>query len=237
MICDNLTQLLDTIAQTAINCGRDPQEITLVAVSKGVKADQIRQAIDSGQTIFGENYLQEAAEKILHLPQEISWHFIGHLQTNKARLAAELFDIVETVDRLKVAQALDKQAKSLKKKLSILVQVNTGKEKQKSGVFPEEAEQLIRLIAQTTDLRLIGLMTIPPYFADPENSRPYFKALKTLAERLAAQSLFADNNQVALSMGMSGDYQVAIEEGATIIRVGTALFGVRTARGDGLITL
>jgi len=237
MICDNLAQLLDTIAQTAINCGRDPQEIKLVAVSKGVGVDQIKQAIDTGQTIFGENYLQEATEKILHFPQKISWHFIGHLQSNKARLAAELFDVVETVDRLKVAQALDKQAKLLKKKLSILVQVNTGKEKQKSGVFPEETEQLLRLISQTTDLRLLGLMTIPPYFADPEKSRPYFKALKTLAERLAAQSLFADNNQVALSMGMSGDYQVAIEEGATIIRIGTALFGVRKPLGDGPKTL
>ncbi len=237
MICDNITQLLDSITQTAINCGRDPREITLVAVSKGVGVDQIKQAIANGQTIFGENYLQESTGKIVHFPQKISWHFIGHLQSNKTKLAAELFDVVETVDRLNVAQALDKQAKSLKKKLSILVQVNTGKEKQKSGVYPEEAEQLIRLIAQTTDLRLLGLMTIPPYYADPEKSRPYFKTLKTLAEQLAVQSLFADNNKVALSMGMSGDYQVAIEEGATIIRVGTALFGARTPHREGPITL
>ena len=227
MIRDNLTQIFDTVIQTAINCGRNPQEIKLVAVSKGMGVDQIGQAIDCGQTLFGENYLQEASEKIRHFSQKINWHFIGHLQSNKARLAAELFDVVETVDSLKVAQALDKHAKSLNKDLSILVQVNTGKEKQKSGVLPEETEQLLRQIAQTTDLRILGLMTIPPYFSDPEKSRPYFKALKNLADRLSAQQLFMDNNQIELSMGMSGDYQVAIEEGATIIRVGTALFGNR----------
>jgi hypothetical protein len=227
MIRDNLTQIFDTVIQTAINCGRNPQEIKLVAVSKGMGVDQIGQAIDCGQTLFGENYLQEASEKIRHFSQKISWHFIGHLQSNKARLTAELFDVVETVDSLKVAQALDKHAKSLNKDLSILVQVNTGKEKQKSGVLPEETEQLLRQIAQTTDLRILGLMTIPPYFSDPEKSRPYFKALKNLADRLSAQQLFMDNNQIELSMGMSGDYQVAIEEGATIIRVGTALFGNR----------
>jgi len=227
MICDNLRHIRSTIAQTALACGRDPETIKLLAVSKGMGIDRISQAIDCGQTLFGENYLQEAADKIRQLPPTVGWHFIGHLQGNKARLAAGLFAVVETVDRLKVAQALDRQAKALNREVSILVQVNTGREQQKSGVLPEETGQLLRLIAQTTDLRVRGLMTLPPYSPDPEKSRPYFKILKQLAEQCAARQLFADNRRVELSMGMSGDYPVAIEEGATIVRVGTALFGTR----------
>jgi len=227
MIATHLRHIRTTITQTALACGRDPETIQLVAVSKGMGIDRIRQAIDCGQTLFGENYLQEATDKMRQLPPTVHWHFIGHLQSNKASLAAELFVMVETVDRLKVAQALDRQAKALNRQLSILVQVNTGREEQKSGVLPEETEQLLRLIAQTTDLRVCGLMTLPPYSPEPEKSRPYFKVLKQLAERCAAAQLFADNGRVELSMGMSGDYPVAIEEGATIVRVGTALFGTR----------
>jgi pyridoxal phosphate enzyme (YggS family) len=231
MICNNLNHILATITQTANKAGRNRQDIKLVAVSKFMGIDRIQQAIDCGQTLFGENYLQEAADKIHHFDKTINWHFIGHLQSNKAKQVAELFDTVETVDRLKVARALDHHAKKLDKKLSILVQVNTGREQQKSGVLPEETEALLRLIASETDLPVIGLMTMPPYFADPEKSRPYFKELKDLARRLAALHLFADNDKVELSMGMSGDYPVAIEEGATIVRVGTALFGPRTPEG------
>lgn len=230
MICDNLTRILNTIAQTARNAGRNPKKIKLVAVSKWMDIKQIQQAIDCGQILFGENYLQEASGKIQHFPRTINWHFTGHLQSNKAKQAAELFDVVETVDRLSVAQALDKHAKLLKKELSVLVQVNTGREKQKSGILPEETEHLLRLIAKETNLRILGLMTLPPFFSDPEKSRPYFKELKNLAELLAAQDLFTDNNNVELSMGMSGDYPVAIQEGATIVRVGTALFGARDSK-------
>jgi pyridoxal phosphate enzyme (YggS family) len=227
MIRDNLTHILDTIEQTARNAGRDSKEIQLVAVSKLMSIEQIQQAIDCGQILFGESYLQEASKKIQHFPQKIRWHFIGHLQSNKAKQAAELFDVVETVDRFKVAQALDNHAKLLKKELSILVQVNTGREKQKSGILPEEAEPLLRLISKETNLHILGLMTMPPFFPDPEKSRPYFRELRDLAETLAAQHLFENNHHVELSMGMSGDYAVAIEEGATIVRVGTALFGTR----------
>ncbi len=227
MTCDNLTHILETIAQTARAIGRNPTEINLVAVSKRISINAIQQMIDCGQTLFGENYLQEASEKIQHFPPTLGWHFIGHLQTNKARQVAELFDVVETVDRLKIAKALDTHAKLLQKKLAVLIQVNIGREKQKSGILPEEAESLIRDITKETDLHILGLMTMPPFSPDPEKSRPYFKELKTLADRLAAQHLFSDNDHVELSMGMSGDYPIAIEEGATIIRVGTALFGAR----------
>jgi pyridoxal phosphate enzyme (YggS family) len=201
-----------------------------LAVSKWMDIEKIQQALDCGQILFGENYLQEASSKIKHFPRTINWHFIGHLQSNKAKQAAELFDMVETVDRFNVAQALDKHAKLLKKELAVLVQVNTGREKQKSGILPEETEPFLRLITKETDLRVLGLMTMPPFCSDPEKSRPYFKELKNLAELLTAQNLFTDNDNVELSMGMSVDYPVAIEEGATIVRVGTALFGARGSK-------
>ncbi len=227
MISDNITHIFDTIAQTARNAGRNPKKIKLVAVSKWMAIEKIQQAIDCGQIHFGESYLQEASGKIHHFPRTINWHFIGHLQSNKTKQITELFDVVETVDRLNIAHALDKHAKLLKKNLAVLVQVNTGREKQKSGIFPEEAESFLRLITEETDLRVLGLMTMPPFFPDPEKSRPYFKELKKLAKLLSAQNLFTDNDNVELSMGMSGDYTIAIEEGATIVRVGTALFGAR----------
>lgn len=230
MIRDNIIEILNTIDQTARNVGRNPKKIKLVAVSKWMDIEKIQLAIDCGQILFGENYLQEASSKIQHFPSTIKWHFIGHLQSNKAKQAAELFDIVETVTRLNVAQALDRHTKLLKKELAVLIQVNTGREKQKSGVLPEETEHFLRLINKETDLRVLGLMTMPPFFSDPEKSRPYFRELKNLAKSLGAQHLFMDNDNIELSMGMSGDYSVAIEEGATIIRVGTALFGARESK-------
>jgi pyridoxal phosphate enzyme (YggS family) len=231
MICNNLKHIRATIAQSADKAGRNQHDIKLVAVSKFMGIDRIQQAIDCGQTLFGENYLQEAEDKILSFDKTINWHFIGHLQSNKAKQVVELFDVVETVDRLKLARALDNHAKKINKKISILVQVNIGREQQKSGVLPEDTEALLRLITSETDLPVVGLMTMPPYFPDPEKSRPYFRELKELAQRLATLHLFAVNDKVELSMGMSEDYPVAIEEGATIVRVGTALFGTRNPKG------
>jgi hypothetical protein len=227
MIHDNLAHILMAIAQTAKKAGRNPDDIKLVAVSKTVDIDLMRQAMENGQMLFGENYLQEAAEKISLFPPGVTWHFIGHLQSNKVKQAVELFDVIETVDRWKIAKALDNHSKILNKKTSILIQINTGREKQKSGVFPEEAETLLHQIAQETDLNVLGLMTMPPFFLDPEKSRPYFRELKELAKRFATLNLFADNTHVELSMGMSNDFPVAIEEGATFVRIGTALFGAR----------
>nr|WP_320012113.1 YggS family pyridoxal phosphate-dependent enzyme [uncultured Desulfobulbus sp.] len=227
MISDNLHQIQANIAAAAQKADRDPQAIKLVAVSKFVPIERIQEAVDAGQKLFGENYLQEAAEKIEQIKGNITWHFIGHLQSNKAKQAAALFPMVETVDRLKIARALDNQASQLGKELSILVQVNIGREAQKSGVLPEDTPELLRAIQTETELKICGLMTMPPFFDAPEKSRPFFRQLKNLAEELASQGLFSDNNKFELSMGMSGDYEVAIEEGATIVRVGTALFGSR----------
>lgn len=227
MISDNLAQIRASIVEAAHKAGRDPSTVKLVAVSKFVPRERIQEALACGQTLFGENYLQEAAEKITAFGAPAKWHFIGHLQSNKAKQAVPLFDMVETVDRLKIAKALDAEAQQLGKKLSVLIQVNTGRESQKSGILPEEAEQLLRAIRQETHLQVCGLMTMPPFFANPEENRPFFRELRELAQHLSERQLFHDNTRVELSMGMSGDYPLAIEEGATIIRVGTALFGDR----------
>ena len=228
MTCDNLQTIEKNIARAAVHSGRTTQSVQLVAVSKRKNIEVIRQAVSCGQQVFGENYLQEAELKITTLKKEnLCWHFIGHLQSNKAKLAAELFDVIETVDRIKIARALDRHATARDKELRIFVQVNIGREKQKHGVLPEETENLLKLINRETQLKILGLMGMPPHTSDPEDSRSYFRDMKKLSDQLAQKKLFADNNNVQLSMGMSADYTIAIEEGATLIRVGTALFGRR----------
>jgi hypothetical protein len=227
MICDTLARIRVTVREIAERCGRNPETIKIVAVSKHVSATTVAAVQICGQIIFGESYLQEAETKIRQLDHALQWHFIGHLQSNKAAIAAELFQMIETVDRLKIAMALDRHAGRLNKKLDVLIQVNVGKEPQKSGVLPEDAEVLLKEMQQLAHLNVRGLMTIPPYRKEPEASRPYFRALKQLARQLAGEKLFYDNEAVELSMGMSGDFAVAIEEGATLIRIGTAIFGNR----------
>lgn len=228
MICSNITKIKETIADAALRCGRDPGEITLLAVSKRMTASKIEEAFRCGQRYFGENFVQEAKEKINNLAPSISWHFIGHLQSNKARQAARLFTMIETVDRLKIARALNKYASELDKYLDILVQVNVGLERQKSGINPQNGEQFIQELATLKNLRIKGLMTMPPYSPDPEESRPHFRALKQMATEFQNKGFFTDNTSVVLSMGMTSDYIVAIEEGATLVRVGTGIFGKRT---------
>ncbi|MCW5211076.1 YggS family pyridoxal phosphate-dependent enzyme, partial [Desulfobulbus sp. N3] len=173
------------------------------------------------------NYLQDAEKKIRLSPPSLRWHFIGHVQSNKAKMAAELFQMIETIDRLKIARSLDHHAGVLQKKLDVLVQVNVGREPQKSGILPEDAGDLLRAMQPLTNLRLRGLMTMPPYGHEAEASRPWFQALKKLSVELAGENCFYDNKAVELSMGMSGDFNVAIEEGATLVRLGTAIFGER----------
>ncbi len=227
MICARLQVIRQQIAEAAVQSGRNPDDIRLLAVSKRHGPEKIQEAFQCGQVLFGENYLQEARNKIARLDPAISWHFIGHLQSNKAKTAVGLFQMVETVDRLKIAQALNNHAAEFGRCLDILVQVNIGHEKQKSGVKPQDAGQLIREVGKLKHLRVRGLMTMPPHTASPEESRPYFKALKTMSVQFTAQGLFSQNLPVELSMGMSGDFIVAVEEGATLVRVGTAIFGDR----------
>jgi len=227
MICDNLDIIRSQIKEAAERCRRNPNEIRLVAVSKRMPAETIAEAYRCGQVLFGENYLQDAMGKIEQLDPSLLWHFIGHLQSNKARMAVEFFQVIETVDRLKIARLLNRYAAELNKTVEVLIQVNVGRESRKSGVLPDEAKGLLREISLLTNLKVRGLMTMPPYGRKPEASRPWFKELKQLSVQLADEGLFEDNNSVELSMGMSGDFTVAIEEGATLVRVGTAIFGPR----------
>ncbi len=226
MIAARLQQIRDDIATTARRCGRNPADITLVAVSKRFPVSAIGAAIAAGQWVFGENYLQEAAEKRPLLPAGVRLHLIGHLQSNKAKLAATLFDMIETIDRLKIAAALDRHLGELGRRLDVLVQVNIGNDPKKSGVAPEQAASLIDAIRQLEHIRVTGLMTMPPLHDDPERSRPYFRDLRLLAEELQRSRRF-DGTAPELSMGMSNDYRIAIEEGATLVRIGTAIFGER----------
>ncbi|MFH2123633.1 MAG: YggS family pyridoxal phosphate-dependent enzyme [Pseudomonadota bacterium] len=230
MIEHNLQDIRAKILTTAIKCGRDPATIRLVAVSKKFPATDIQKAILAGQLLFGENYIQEAAQKKEEIGDRAAFHFIGHLQSNKAKLAAQIFQMIETVDRFKLAAVLNKELKILNKSLDILVQVNIGQEPQKSGVLPQDTEDLLNQLTPLSNLKIRGLMTIPPHHEKPEHTRPYFQALRMLAEELKRKAYFFDNTHVELSMGMSSDYTIAIEEGATLIRVGTALFGHRPTK-------
>jgi pyridoxal phosphate enzyme (YggS family) len=223
-IAQNLAEVHATIAAACRKAGRDPAAVRLVAVSKKVAPERVQAAIAAGQDLFGENYLQEARDKIAVLGRQVSWHLVGHLQTNKAKPAVELFDLIHAVDRHKLGRALSAAAAALPKVQDVLIQVNQAGEETKSGVAPEAAAALLKDMAQLPHLRVRGLMTMPPWLADPEAVRPYFQALRELRDRLQDASGLP---LPELSMGMSGDFAVAVEEGATLVRVGTAIFGHR----------
>ncbi len=226
---ENLTKVNNHLKKAAVSCGRDPENIRLVAVSKTVSADKVQQAVDAGVRILGESYIQEARKKIKHVTSgaaPVSWHFIGHLQTNKAKYAVGLFDLIHSVDSIKLATELDKQAKKIDKIQQILVQVNTGEESSKSGVVEKDALNLVTSISNLSNVSVKGLMTMPPFYNEPDRVRPYFSSLRTLADMIEEKNL--QNVQMdELSMGMTGDFKVAIEEGATLVRIGTAIFGKR----------
>ncbi len=227
MITKNLQNLQNQIFEVASRCGRQPEAIQLVAVSKKFPVSSILEASASGQLLFGENYIQEAQQKYLEIDKNIHLHFIGHLQTNKAKIAAKIFQMIQTVDSAKLAVKLNRHLDELDKKLDILIQVNVGRDSKKSGVLPEDAEELITTISALSNIRIKGLMTMPPWTSNPEDSRPFFQSLRELSESLQTKQLFYDNTSVELSMGMSHDFHVAIEEGSTFIRIGTAIFGQR----------
>jgi hypothetical protein len=207
--------------------GRAAGEVRLVAVSKTHPADAVRAAIAAGVTDIGENYIQEARDKFEALRgTRVTWHFIGHLQTNKAKYAVRMFDLIHTVDSYRLALELDRCARAIHKVQAVLIQVNVAGEESKSGVAPEEALPLVRRAAAFENLAVRGLMTLPPFFNAPEKVRPFFAALRRLREDLAAQPI-ANVSMQALSMGMTGDFEAAVAEGATLVRIGTALFGER----------
>jgi len=228
VVAENLERIREQIAAAAGRCGRQERDIGLVAVTKTFPPAAVEEAIAAGQRAFGENRVQEAEAKITVLPRlpGVEWHLIGHLQTNKAKLAAELFDMVHSVDSEKVARKLSEAATVMGKTLSVLVQVDLGEEEAKFGAARDSVTPLVRTVSNFPGLRLDGLMTLPPFFENPEEARPFFSELREMRNRLAAE-MPGCLGRGHLSMGMSHDFEVAIEEGATLVRIGTAIFGDR----------
>ena len=203
-----------------------PENIKLVAAAKTRTADDILQAIEAGVKIIGENYIQEAMNVFEVIGKKVNWHFIGHLQRNKAKYAVKIFDMIETVDSFPLASEIDKQCRKINKIIPVLIEINSGREIQKAGVLPEDTEDLIALIASLEHIKIKGLMTMGPYAGDPEDARPYFIETRKLFNHLKKQNL-PQVEMRYLSMGMTNSYQVAIQEGANIVRIGTKIFGPR----------
>jgi PLP dependent protein len=232
-IAKNLAQVRERITAAAGRAGRRPEDIALMAVSKTFPPERIREAYDAGLRLFGENRVQEFAGKIdaLRDLHNAEWHLIGHLQTNKAAKAAELFAAVDSVDSLRLAQKLNASAQQFGKKLAVLIEINVGGEAAKSGMPTDsrELDELLLAASGLSHLEFRGLMTIPPFADDPQEARPYFRRLRELRDQVALRRLPAVGMNT-LSMGMSHDFEVAIEEGSTCVRVGTAIFGERSNR-------
>ncbi len=229
-ITANLHTIQQLISQTCQRCGRNPAEIELVAVSKKKPASLIEQAFSAGQPLFGESYVQEFVDKHQQLDQDIRWHFIGALQSNKVKYLRGRTELIHSVDRLSLAREINKQWGSIEQIANILIQVNIGAETSKAGVNVADAADLITTVAALPNIHIQGLMALPPYHDDPEQIRPYFRQLRQLAEQIAEHATNQGLTNVTmktLSMGMSHDFAIAIEEGATLIRVGTAIFGAR----------
>ena len=223
-IAENLETVRGRIAAACARAGRAPESVRLLAVSKTYGPDAVRAAAAAGQRLFGENRVQEAAAKIPECPGNLEWHLIGHLQSNKAALAARLFDWVHSVDSAKLLEALDRHAADAGRTLRALVQVNVSGERAKSGLAPAAVPDVLALADRLRNVRIVGLMTIPPLAEDPETARPFFRKLRELRDGWAAATGF---DLAELSMGMTHDLEVAIEEGATFVRVGTGIFGAR----------
>ena len=226
---NNIKEIYRKMVHAAMRAGRSPEEVKLIAVSKGVGAETIKNAVETGIREFGENRIQEAQDKITIitacLPEaRIKWHLIGHLQKNKAKSAVKLFDMIHSVDSMELAVLLDRYAGETGKKQRIMLQVKLSDEESKHGILKENINEVLSGIGHLGNLQLEGLMTIPPYFDDPERVRPFFRELRELKEKAEKEGFRLSE----LSMGMSNDFEIAIEEGATMVRVGTAIFGERS---------
>jgi PLP dependent protein len=230
-VFDNITEIRKRIESAAQRAGRDPASVRLMAVTKTHPPEKIREAYEAGLRLFGENRVQEFSEKAgaLRDLKNAEWHMIGHLQSNKASKAAELFSAVESVDSLRLAQKLDSTAGQLGKRLAVLIEINVGGEEAKSGVAPDSNDLKLILLGavELKNLQFAGLMTVPPFTEDPQQVRPFFRELRELRDQIAMRGLKGIGTDV-LSMGMSHDFEVAIEEGSTCVRVGTAIFGERS---------
>ena len=220
-IATNLERVRERLARAAERAGRRPDDVLLIAASKTVDVERIRAAVAAGVTALGENRVQEAKTKIAELGRPAAWHLIGHLQTNKVKDALPLFDVIHSLDRLELAREIERRAAARGQVVDALLQVNVAAEASKGGVRPDAVGDALEAIGKLAHVRVRGLMTIPPEVERAEDSRPWFRRLRELAERHGLREL---------SMGMSGDFEVAVEEGATMVRVGTAVFGPRPPR-------
>ncbi|MGC2194381.1 MAG: YggS family pyridoxal phosphate-dependent enzyme [Terriglobales bacterium] len=232
-IAENIAEVRERIRLAAARAGRTPEDITLMAVSKTFPAEAIREAYEAGIRFFGENRVQEFATKAAAVRDlsQARWHMIGHLQSNKAAKAAEFFHAIDSVDSVRVAEKLNDAARAAGKKLAVLVEINVGGEAAKTGVDPDspELENLLSAAVRLEHLEIGGLMTIPPFTENPQAARPYFRKLRELRDQIGARNLPAVRMDI-LSMGMSHDFEIAMEEGSTCVRVGTAIFGTRSAK-------
>lgn len=226
MLQDNLIQVEHNIEEACRRAGRDRSEVTLIAVSKTKPVETLQEAYDLGVRVFGENKVQEMEDKYESLPRDIQWHLIGHLQRNKVKYIIDKAVLIHSADSLRLAQTIEKEAEKHDLTAHILIEVNVAREESKFGIFPEDLENLVDKIAKLPHIQVDGLMTIAPFVPDPEENRPVFRELRKLSVDISAKKV--DNvNMSVLSMGMTNDYQVAIEEGATMVRVGTGIFGAR----------
>jgi len=203
-----------------------PPGVELVAAAKTKTPDEIKEAVEAGVRIIGENYVQEAIEAFRHIGHSVQWHFIGHLQKNKVKKAVEIFDLIETLDSVEIGQEIDKRCASAGKIMPVLIEINSGREPQKFGVFPEKAEPLILELANLNNIKVAGLMTMGPLEGDPEDARPYFRETKRVFDEIKARTVPGAEMKF-LSMGMTNSYRVAVEEGANLVRIGTKIFGPR----------
>lgn len=229
-VAERFAKVKARVAAAAEECGRNPEEVTLIAISKTHPASVVKELIDLGATDLGENRVQEAETKIPEVGRTTArWHLVGHLQANKARRALNLFDVIHSLDSIELARRLDRLCVEVRREsLPLLIQVDLGHEETKTGVDENELKQLVEVVQQLERLELIGLMTLPPFFEDPKQARPYFRRLRELRDELAGKGAFGERSG-ELSMGMTHDFAVAIEEGATMVRIGTAIFGERHA--------
>ncbi|CUS82939.1 hypothetical protein JGI16_10526 [Candidatus Kryptonium thompsonii] len=226
MVSENILKIKQKIWEVCQKVGRNPDEITIVAVTKTVPVEKIKEAINAGIYDIGENRVQELLEKRNSL-ENVRWHFVGHLQTNKVKYIVDFIHLIHSVDSLKLALEIDKRAEKINRHIDVLIEVNTSGEKTKYGVKPEETIEIVKQISENCKfVHIKGLMTLAAYSPDPENARPMFKMLKNLSDEIAKLNL-KNVEMRHLSMGMSNDYWIAIEEGATIVRIGTAIFGPR----------
>jgi len=229
MITENLNTVRERMAQAARRAGRNPEDVVLIAASKGVDVERLNEGLSAGIRMLGESKVQEAMPKLQALGNKAEWHFIGHLQSNKVKYVVGAFTLIHSVDSIELSEEINSRAEKMGMIQNVLLEVNVSGEKGKFGVMPDKVNTITKAFSGLKHISLRGFMTVPPYSDDPEDARPYFRMLRELRDNAMHTGICTDDCR-ELSMGMSGDFEVAIEEGATMVRIGTAIFGVRKGR-------